>query len=224
MVCMSKVVSAQPGLRSVSGPRAASKDRTRQKIMVAAKRMFSTVGYDRATIRDIAAESGMSTGAVFVSFSSKSELFIALVLEDRIAAYEIVGETLRERLKDPAAKIEDVLSAMFESAYRSRAENVPFVQVAMSAAWSTELGAAIRRLLAEWPISDHISRALAVAVDRGQISRDVDIPLLSQMLWDCALGMIPHAVFDGWDADRLGQRLKSEVGAILGGSRPRRTG
>ena len=187
--------------------------------MAAAKHLFSTFGYEQTTIRQIAAESGLSTGALFANFSGKSELFLALVVQDRAAAYEVVGETLRERLEDPAARIDDVLKSMFVGAYRARAENVPFVQVAMSAAWSTELGPDIRSVLAQWPISDHISAALAAAVDRGQISPDANIALLSQMLWDAALGMIPHAVFDGWPAEQLAERLREKVGAILAGSR-----
>jgi len=217
---MSTPLSALPGQRSVEGRRAASKDRTRQQIMATAKHLFSTFGYERTTIRQIAAEARLSTGAVFASFAGKSDLFLALVIEDRVAAYEIVGETLRERLEDPAAEVEEVLKAMFESAYRCRAENVPFIQVAMSAAWSTDLGPAMRKVLANWPISDHISRALEAAVDRGQISPDADVPLLSQMLWDCALGMIAHAVFDGWSADQLGGQLCDKVRTILAGSRP----
>ncbi len=192
--------------------------------MATAKHLFATFGYERTTIREIAAEAGLSTGAVFVSFSGKSDLFLALVKEDRVAAYDIVGETLRERLEDPVWEVEDVLRDMFERAYRSRAENVPFVQVAMSAALSTELGPDMRKLLAEWPISDHISRALEAAVERHQLLPDANIALLSQMLWDSALGMIPHAVFDGWSADRLGERLKDKVRAILAGSRPRAAG
>jgi hypothetical protein len=110
---------------------------------------------------------------------------------------------------------------MFVSAYRSRAENVPFVQVAMGAAWSTELGPQIRKQLAQWPITDHLSLALQAAIDRGELAPDADRALLSQMLWDCALGMIPHAVFDGWSVGRLGARLQAEVRAILAGSRLR---
>jgi AcrR family transcriptional regulator len=218
---MSNPVSTQGDQPPGQGARKAIKQQTRQRIMAAAKHLFSTLGYEGTTIRQIAVESGMSTGAVFVSFTGKADLFLALVVEDRVAAYEIVGETLRERLDDPAAQIEDLLGAMFVSAYRSRVENVPFVQVAMSAAWSTELGPDIRRQLSQWPLTDHLSRALQAGIDRGQLAPDADLALLSQMLWDCALGMIPRAVFDGWSAERLGERLQAEVSAILAGSRLR---
>ena len=216
---MSDPVSARPDEGPSPSRRAALKERTRQKVMTAAKQLFSTFGYEHTTIRQIAAECGLSTGALFASFSGKSELFLALVVQDRAAAYEVVGEALRERLEDPAAQIEDVLKTMFVRAYRSRAENVPFVQVAMSAAWSTELGPDIRTVLAQWPISDHISAALAAAVDRGQIAPDANIALLSQMLWDAALSMIPHAVFDAWPADQLAERLGEKIHAIMSGSR-----
>src|SRR5471030_877449 len=181
---MSNPGSAQAGQPPGQGRRKAIKARTRQRIMVAAKHLFSTFGYEGTTIRQIAVESGMSTGAVFVSFTGKADLFLALVVEDRVAAYEIVGEALRQSLEDPAARVEDMLGAMFVSAYRSRVETVPFVQVAMSAAWSTELGPAIRKQLAPWPLTDHLSRALQAAIERGQLAPDADLALLSQMLWD----------------------------------------
>ncbi|HXQ16095.1 MAG TPA: TetR/AcrR family transcriptional regulator [Caulobacteraceae bacterium] len=218
---MSDPGSAQTSQPSGQGARKAIKAQTRQRIMAAAKHLFSTLGYEGTTIRQIAIESGMSTGAVFVSFTGKADLFLALVAEDRAAAYEIVGETLRQRLDDPAAQVEHVIEAMFVAAYRSRAENVPFVQVAMGAAWSTELGPHIRKQLAQWPISGHLSRALQAAIERGQLAPDADLALLSQMLWDCALGMIPRAVFDGWSVERLGERLQDEVRAVLAGSRLR---
>src|SRR5271170_3450672 len=106
---MSNSASAQPKLRLVLGRRAAGKDRTRQKIMATAKRIFSAIGYERATIRDIAADCGVSTGAVFASFSSKAELFTAVLYADRLAAYAVIGETMREALKDRSAQIDEVL-------------------------------------------------------------------------------------------------------------------
>ena len=51
---------------------------TRQKVLDAAERLFSKVGYKAATIRDIAADAGMSTGAVFNSFDDKDALYLAI--------------------------------------------------------------------------------------------------------------------------------------------------
>ena len=55
--------------------RAQAKRRTREKIVGAAKSLFAERGYESATIRDIAKAAGMSTGAVFASFTDKADLF-----------------------------------------------------------------------------------------------------------------------------------------------------
>lgn len=55
-----------------------AKEVTRTKVLVAAKTCFSTLGYEVTTIRGIAHAAGMSTGAVFASFSGKVELYEAV--------------------------------------------------------------------------------------------------------------------------------------------------
>ncbi|WP_255500532.1 TetR/AcrR family transcriptional regulator [Brevundimonas sp. P7753] len=56
--------------------REAAKALTRSKVRNAAEALFDTVGYDKATIRDIAAKAGMSTGAVFANFKDKLALYV----------------------------------------------------------------------------------------------------------------------------------------------------
>src|ERR1700761_7335914 len=62
--------------------RALAKQRTRQRLLGAARRLFTSRGYDAATIRDIASEADLSTGAVFASFSDKAELFNEVIIAD----------------------------------------------------------------------------------------------------------------------------------------------
>lgn len=48
---------------------------TRQKLLASARTLFLSVGYASATIRDLAAHMGMSTGAVFSQVEDKEELW-----------------------------------------------------------------------------------------------------------------------------------------------------
>jgi AcrR family transcriptional regulator len=50
-------------------------ERTRRRILAAARRRFAEVGYERATIRAIAAEAGVDKSSVMQYFGSKQELF-----------------------------------------------------------------------------------------------------------------------------------------------------
>src|SRR5580698_9408033 len=75
--------------------RALAKQRTREKIVSAAKMLFAERGYEGATIRDIAKAAGMSTGAVFASFTDKSDLFTEIAETEQAelhAAMRAAGE------------------------------------------------------------------------------------------------------------------------------------
>lgn len=54
---------------------------TRQRILDAASRVFGRRGYGQATVEEIAAEAGVSNGALYHHFASKEELFRAIVEE-----------------------------------------------------------------------------------------------------------------------------------------------
>jgi AcrR family transcriptional regulator len=62
----------------MAASRQQGKAATRAKVLEAAKALFEDVGYASATIRDIAARAGMSTGAVFASFEDKAAVYRAL--------------------------------------------------------------------------------------------------------------------------------------------------
>ena len=54
-----------------------AKIRTREKVLAAARKLFASEGHHGATIRGIAKEAGMSTGAVFANFKDKADLYVA---------------------------------------------------------------------------------------------------------------------------------------------------
>jgi len=66
---------------------------TRQRILSAASAVFQQKGFEKATLRDIAAANGMSLGAVYYYFKSKEELLLAFYEE----VNEQVGEAYRRR-------------------------------------------------------------------------------------------------------------------------------
>lgn len=62
----------------MAGKRQAQKAVTREKLLGAATTCFRTLGYERATVRDIANTAGVSTGAVFSQFKDKAGLYKAI--------------------------------------------------------------------------------------------------------------------------------------------------
>jgi len=62
--------------------RAQKAAKTRQTIVGAAAGLFKVQGYEPVTMRDIAAEAGVSTGAIFSHFTGKEDLFKAAIGRD----------------------------------------------------------------------------------------------------------------------------------------------
>jgi AcrR family transcriptional regulator len=76
------------------GGRRAGKSCTRQKVLDAARRQFSALGYDRTTLRSVAAEAGVDQKLVAYFFGSKQALLVAasrLPFDPLAAIPEVLG-------------------------------------------------------------------------------------------------------------------------------------
>jgi AcrR family transcriptional regulator len=90
------------------------KERRRQQIMVAAKRVFSEKGFNKATMEDIAQEAELSPGTLYLYFKNKEELYASLSL--RILQYLLlrVEHVIEEKDADTEGKIKLLMDAMYD--------------------------------------------------------------------------------------------------------------
>ncbi len=59
-------------------PKGDKRDRTRTKLLEAARSLIREKGYENATLEEIAERAGMTTGAIYGNFKNRDELFISL--------------------------------------------------------------------------------------------------------------------------------------------------
>ena len=90
------------------------KERRRQQIMVAAKRVFSEKGFNKATMEDIAQEAELSPGTLYLYFKNKEELYASLSL--RILQYLLlrVEHVIEEKEAGTEDKIKLLMDAMYD--------------------------------------------------------------------------------------------------------------
>lgn len=93
--------------------------RTRARLLEAARRVFEEHGYLDARIVDIAAEAGIAVGSFYTYFSSKEDLFRDLIQEVNLSMFPPPPERLREL--DPVASIE-LTNRHFIDFYRRNAK------------------------------------------------------------------------------------------------------
>ena len=195
--------------------RAQSKLKTRRRVLDAARQLFMERGYEAATIRDIAGQAGLSTGAVFASFVDKTDLFNAVMAED----FQRQVEALRQAAK-PDAKVEDGVLAVFEAGYRFHSAQLPLLRAAISLSWSHGLGGEFGDRPSFGLAMDALEEILSRGVEAGKLKASPDqIRLAAEVLWDAYVSNYRRALFDGWSADRLIERVRQQVALILAGLR-----
>jgi AcrR family transcriptional regulator len=125
--------------------RAEQRRRTEARILTAARQMFADVGYDRTTIRAVAAAVGVDAGLVMHYFGSKDELFAR--------AADLPADEL------PNATAEQVAESLLAS-LASRLDSEPAASLAVLRSMLTNADAADRYRAAAGPQLSQISAGI----------------------------------------------------------------
>src|SRR5579862_5958700 len=87
-------------------PKGDKRDRTRAKLLEAARTLIREKGFERTTLEEIAERAGMTTGAIYGNFKNRDELFIALG--------QAYWAPIKPRVK-PGASLAEVMRAMADA-------------------------------------------------------------------------------------------------------------
>jgi len=90
------------------------RERRRQQIIVAAKRVFSKKGFNRATMEDIAQEAELSPGTLYLYFKNKDDLYASLNLRVLQFMNGKLDHALGDNQVDFDTKLDRVMDAMLE--------------------------------------------------------------------------------------------------------------
>lgn len=194
--------------------RALAKQQTRAKVLAAARQLFSEEGYEGATIRDIAAAAGMSTGAVFANFTDKSDLFREIMLTDMAALHESMVEAAGK-----GRTVEEALLKIFMAGYAFYKSQLPLARAAFSISWSADQGREFRGMRAIQQKLELFTDVLNQGIERGELSREAELKLRAQMLFESYLANFPEAIFGGWSLEALQAKSKDQIRVILSGAR-----
>lgn len=138
-------------------PKGDKRERTRAALLEAARALVREKGYASATLEEVAARAGMTTGAIYGNFRNRAELFTALgeaywpPIKPRVRT----GATLREAMRAIAQATIDVVPersavavgrltgmahALTHDELRARVHDVTARSYALGAEWLASLG------------------------------------------------------------------------------------
>ncbi|HVC07023.1 MAG TPA: TetR/AcrR family transcriptional regulator [Solirubrobacterales bacterium] len=150
-------------------------ERTRVELIEAAGRVFAKRGYHGASVEEIAAEAGYTTGAVYSNFKGKEELFLALndhELEKRLDDYRAVVAAV-----ESPEGVEQTASERFGSFIRED----PDWPLLFFEFWA--YGARNRKLRGEFVKQREAEvRIIAEAIERQTAAAGVELPLPAEQV------------------------------------------
>ncbi len=103
--------------------RSARRAATRARLLQAAAEVYASHGFGGATLDEVAAQAGLTKGAVYAHFGSKENLLLALMeeyLAGQVAAQLMLFDRERASAERPLAGSEDWMARLHESPERFR--------------------------------------------------------------------------------------------------------
>jgi len=158
-----------------------SPEQTRSDVLTAAAKVFARAGYDRATVAEIASESGLSTGAIYAHYDGKADLFLAVLRA------HMHRELERRVPDDEALDIGSLLAGLgADLDRRPAAERRLLIEAVMAA----KHDAKTRQVLSSWFNERHDLTAAAIAAAQrdGALRRDFSPDAAARLATTVLLG------------------------------------
>lgn len=188
---------------------------TRQQILDSAERVFAARGVSHSTMADIAADAGVSRGAVYWHFTSKADVFNAMLMRQHDANKVVCAAARNPEEADPLGQIRSILVHFLSKVVHDPQQRrvIEIFHHKCELAGDQE---SLRQQLQA--TGDEIDRDIALslrnAISRGQLPADLD-------LTRAAIGMHAyiHGLINNWllrpESFAIDQEAEALVDALL---------
>lgn len=157
---------------------------TRERLLELASKVFAEEGYAAASVRDLAARSQLTSGAIYGNFRSKADLLLAAI-DTHI--YEDLVAGMVEDPPEGVSEVADVLGHIFGGYEERRQLRALLVEGAVAGRGDAEVR---ERLLEDQSGKlDEWSEIYRVWQERAEIDPTLDIRAVVTLLWAMELGL-----------------------------------
>ena len=185
---------------------------TRQRIIDAAREVFLSRGVSRTSMEQIAAQAGVTRGAIYWHFSNKTELFSALREQVLLPLIDRMDDSLLvENNDDPLGQIGKFLSGTIDALNESSDTRQTFEIMMVKCEYVEELSAVLEQTLYNCErIAKKIEQLYGRAKTKGQL-KPTDSPAI--------LAMDTHLFFSGlihlWVKDLDNKHYRVQATALI---------
>ena len=186
----------------------ARRQATRQKLYEAAVTLIAEQGFSSTTVDEIAERAGVAKGTVYYNFASKNDLFEEL-LRHGIGLLTASLRDAADRVVSAGGSRIDALDEMIRAGLVFIARYPALTQLYVAELWRTNRTWQSTLMMVRQEAIAVVEKVLAEAVESGEVSEEIDVPLTASALF----GMVLVAALD-WQAFQPGRSI-DEVHAAL---------
>ncbi|MCI3221644.1 TetR/AcrR family transcriptional regulator [Streptomyces sp. NP-1717] len=194
---------------------------TRQKLYEAAVTLIAEQGFSATTVDEIAERAGVAKGTVYYNFKSKTELFEEL-LRHGVGMLTASLRTAADETAERDGTSVEALDAMVRAGLAFIDRHPAFTRLYVAELWRTNRAWQSTLLVVRQQAVSVVEKVLQEGIDRGELSRGIDVPLTAAAL----VGMVLVAALD-WQAfqpersiDDVHSALSLLLRGQVGGSGP----
>lgn len=175
---------------------------TRHRILDAAEAVFHARGVARPSLADIAEAAGVTRGAIYWHFKNKSDLFAAMCDRVHLPVEALCEPERIASQEDPLGGIRDIVALVFRETVVNPQWRRVFEIVFHKCEMVDDNGAILERQRQSHEqgllkMREH----LRLAVERGQLSADLDLDLAVNAFHAAIGGVLAHWLFAPSDFD-----------------------
>ena len=186
-------------------------------MLEAARQLFESVGYQGATIREIARMAEVSVGSVFTTFASKGEI-LSQVMAGRLESLYAELDRVVPHLRGSTA---DRLRSIFAVHFAFEARRTRLFLAHISAAYDWTLPESARPFGRTPRLTGMLKDCLEKGVEQGDVDPAADLEEVVQLLL-AAYGWTYQLVMTrGADAEAMTRVMDRRIGMIAEGFKPR---
>ncbi len=180
---------------------------TRQRIIDAAREVFLSRGVSRSTLEHIAAQAGVTRGAIYWHFKNKAEIFHAMREQVFLPLIDRMDDTLTEESNDAITQIENSLCDTVHQLNQNTEMRQIYEIMMIKCEYVDEFSTVLQQILQN---CSSITEKMQSAYERAQAQQ-----LLATNLSPKALALDTHLFFSGllhmWVKDADGSRFRFQA-------------
>jgi AcrR family transcriptional regulator len=210
-------VAAEPGHESDMGEMVATsrqnkKAATRDRVILAARDKFLTLGFERTTIRDIARAAGVASGTVSGQYGSKMGLFSAVLRDEHEASWQVMRDA-----DDPALSTRQRLNTVFRALFAYHYPGLDLMRAAILASWQPHGIADPANRAALTQIHGFLCDILTADPKVGRAKDDPLVSICAQNLIELYISGYQRSIFAGWSEEKAADRFETVIDIALNG-------